>query len=134
MSDMIARFRAVSKITTATISDSSLKTIYIPAVEARYNHIMDDTQDVDIDGETYTTGDDAIDLAMTYLLCSEAYKEEFMRRVVEDVDQWYRFEQMAYCIMSEIDPSKVGRRPQGEYYLRYSGRGVPSDTVYIGEE
>jgi len=134
MSDVIARFRAVSKISTTTITDTSLKTIYIPAVEARFNHVMDTSHEVDISGETYTTGDDAVDLSITYLLCSEAYKEEFMRRVVENVDQWYLYEQMAYCIMSEIDPSKVGRRPQGEYYLRYSGRGKPADAVYIGED
>lgn len=131
MTDIVARFRDTAKIKVATISDSTLYNTYITSALARLNAILDTSHTVD--STTYTSGNDVVDLAVMYLTCSEAYKTEFMRRIVEDVEQWYRFEQMAYCIMSELDPSKIGQRPGGEYYLRYKNKGIPADVVQIAE-
>lgn len=128
MTDILVKFRRESNITSTTISDDTIYDEMYPDVIARFNDIMDTTYDID---DYETTGDDHVDLAMCYLLVSHAFKSEYMRRLVQDVDAWVRYEQMAFGIMMEIDQSKIGQRPVsaggglgliGQYYLRVNSK------------
>ena len=162
MSNILTKFRRESQIDSSSIPDVVLINELMADALARYNHIMDTEIEIDIEEITendtepddpitgdnyiqtnskwailwlpYSAGNDSIDLAICYLTISGAYKSERMRRIVQNADTWYMYEQMAYGIMCEIDPSKIGRRPSGaggEYYIRWENRGIPYNKLYV---
>lgn len=132
--DILARVRSVTNIGSGTIADNTITAIFMPIAEARYNRVMDD--DIEIADDTWTTGEgEDIDLALSYLCASEAAKNEYMHRLIEGADQWYIWEQMAYGIMCEIDPTKIGKRPigaGGDFYIRRE-KGIAYDNIYVAE-
>lgn len=111
---ILERFRDLSSITSATISDADFSAKYEALALEFYNEIMDETLTI----STNTTGTYLKDEAIANISTALAYQKVHRTKMYKDTGmlEWQRFMQGAYEVMYIIDPSKIDYREGRDIY------------------
>lgn len=127
-SDIKDRFRNISGLSTSQFSDSEVTDDAEPVALKRYNHIMNDTQEI----SDHTTGDALIDEILACFVASYAFRDLFRKRVINDATRYKLFDQDAYAYMLEINKDNIGYNPETDmYYPNTKRRGNPHYTSEV---
>ena len=108
------RFRDLSNITTATVSNDDFDNKYQALALELYNEIMDESLTISSNStDTYLK-----DEAIAHLATALAYQKIHRSKMYKDTGmlEWMRFMQSGYELMYMINPTKIDYREGRDIY------------------